>query len=184
MDVARRDRLDAEMLGEIAQEPEPPRVPALVGTLELDVEALRAECSGQARSGVRIEQPETSTCTAGETDETLVRLRDRVQRDGRRQRLAVLASDTSRPRMCGRQEPAEVRVPATRLDQQRDVRAAVERDLGARDRPDAEGLRRVRELERPVDPVMIGQRQSLVAELRCAGRQLLGQRSTIEKRLG
>ena len=174
MDVSGRDRLDVEVLGEVAQEPEPPCVTTLVGTLELDAEALAAERSGQARSGVRIEQPETSTCTPGEADETVVRLRDRLERDGWRQRLAVLPSGTPRPRMRGRQEPTEVRVPAARLDEQRDVRSAVERDLGTRDRPDAERLRGVRELERPVDAVVIRECERLVPELGGARGDLLG----------
>ena len=43
VDVAGRDRLDAEVLGEIAQETESPRVAPLERPLKLDEEALTAE---------------------------------------------------------------------------------------------------------------------------------------------
>ncbi len=85
--------------------------------------------------------------------------------------------------MRGREQAAEVRVAAPRLDEQRDVRAAVERDLGAGDRPHAERLRRVRELERAVDAVVVGERERLVAELRRARRELLGLRRAVEERV-
>ena len=85
--------------------------------------------------------------------------------------------------MRGREQPTQVRVPATRLDEQRDVRAAVERDLRTGDRPDAEGLRRVRELERPVDAVVVGERERLVPELRRPRRELLGLRGTVQERV-
>jgi len=45
------------------------------------------------------------------------------------------------------------------------VRAAGERHLGAGDRADAERLRRVRELERAVETVVVGERERAVAEL-------------------
>jgi hypothetical protein len=56
------------------------------------------------------------------------------------------------------QDPAEVRVPARRLDEKRDVRPAGQRHLGPGDRPDAERLGRVRVLERTVDAVVVGER--------------------------
>jgi hypothetical protein len=81
------------------------------------------------------------------------------------------------------QQPAEVRVAARVLGEERHVRAALERHLGAGDRPDAEGLRRVRELERAVDPVVVGDRERLVAELRSPQRQLLRKRRAVEERV-
>ena len=51
--------------------------------------------------------------------------------------------------------------------------AAVECDLRAGDRADADELGRVRELERPVDAVVVGERERLVAELRRAQGELL-----------
>ena len=73
VDVPGRDRLDAEVLGEVAQEAEPPRVAPLERPLELDEEALPAERARQARRGVRVEEAEAASRAAGEADEPLVR---------------------------------------------------------------------------------------------------------------
>ena len=61
------------------------------------------------------------------------------------------------------------------------MRAAVERELRARDRPHAERLRRVSELERAVDAVVVGECERLVPELRGARRELLGMRRSVEE---
>jgi len=61
---------------------------------------------------------------------------------------------------------------------------ACERDFGARDRLDAERLRRVRELERAVDAVVVGERERFVAELGRPGGELLGLRGAVEERIG
>ena len=183
VDVAGRDRLDAEVLGEVAQEAEPARVSALERALELDVEALPPECAREPRRRVRIEEPETAARAAREADEPLVQLGDGLERDRRRQRLAVLSPRSAGPRMRRRQQAAEVRVAAPRLDEQRDVRAAVERDLRARDRADAERLRRVRELERAVDAVVVRERERLVPELGGARGELLRLRRSVEERV-
>jgi hypothetical protein len=61
---------------------------------------------------------------------------------------------------------------------------AAECHLGARDRTDPEGFRRVRELERAVDAVVIGQRERLVAELGRTCRKLLRLRCPVEERVG
>jgi hypothetical protein len=172
VDVARCDRLDAEVLREVPQEDCSPRVSALERTLELDVEALAAERASKPRRCVRVEQPEPPPRAARKADETLGLLHDRLERHGGRQRLAVLSPRAARPRVGGGQQPAEVGVPAPRLHEQCDVRAAVERHLGAGDRPHAEGLRRLCELERPVDAVVVGERERLVAELRRRRRDL------------
>jgi hypothetical protein len=63
------------------------------------------------------------------------------------------------------------------------VRAAFERHLRAGDRADAERLRRVRELERAVDAVVVGDGERLVAELRRAQCKLLGERRAVEERI-
>ena len=59
--------------------------------------------------------------------------------------------------------------------------AALERDLGAGDRPQSECLRRMRELERPEDAVVVGQRERLVAELGGARGELLRLRGAVEE---
>jgi hypothetical protein len=63
------------------------------------------------------------------------------------------------------------------------VRAVGESDLGARDRADAERLRRVRELERAVDAVVVGERERRVAELGRLDDELLRQRRPVEERV-
>src|SRR5207244_10452092 len=60
---------------------------------------------------------------------------------------------------------------------------AAESYLGARDRPYAEVLRRVRELERSVEAVVVGERERLVPELRRPHRELLRLRRAVEKRV-
>jgi hypothetical protein len=62
------------------------------------------------------------------------------------------------------------------------VRTAVERDLRARDRAYAEELRRVREFERAVDAVVVGERERLVPELGGTRRDLLRLRRAVEER--
>jgi len=64
------------------------------------------------------------------------------------------------------------------------VCTAGQADLRTGDRADAERLRRLGELERPVDAVVVGQRERLVAELRRAGGQLLGLRGAVEEGIG
>ncbi len=88
------------------------------------------------------------------------------------------------PRVRGGQQPAEVRVALRGLDEQRDVQAAVEGDLRPGDRPDTEVLCGVRELERPVDAVVVGEGERRVAELGGPGRQLLRLRRAVEERVG
>ena len=100
----------------------------------------------------------------------------------RRQRLRAFLRPRSRVRRG--QQAAEVRVALRRLDEQRHVRAVRERHLGAGDRAHAERPRRVRELERAVHPVVVGQRERLVAQLGRAGCELLRQRGAVEERIG
>jgi hypothetical protein len=63
------------------------------------------------------------------------------------------------------------------------MRAVEERHLGAGDRPHAERLRRVRELERAVDAVVVGQRERLVSQLGRARRELFRQRGAVQERI-
>src|SRR4030095_4909139 len=110
MDVPGCDRLDAEVLGEVAQKGESPRVPSLERPLELDEEALPAERPRQARRRVRVEEAEATPSTTGEADEALAQLRHRFERHRRRQRLSIFASWTTRPCMRSREQAAEVHV--------------------------------------------------------------------------
>ena len=183
VDVAGRDRLDAEVLGEVAQERQPARVAALERALELDEEALAAERAGEARCGVRIEQAEAVPRAAGEADEPLVQLRDGLERTE-----GGSGSRSSRP---ARRVPAcavvsrRQRFAYPRRDSTSSVTCAPPSSVTSAPviAPHAERLRRVRELERAVDAVVVGERERLVAELRRARRELLRLRRPVEERV-
>ena len=180
MRVAGGDGPDADRLGEVAQRGEPAGVAPLVRALQLHEEPFAPERPCQRRRTVRASRREPVPGAAGEADEALVQLGH--QRGGER-RWRGLRRPGAGVRVRGGQQPAEIRVAARRLDEQRHVRAVRQRHLGARDRPHAERLRRMRELERAVDAVVVGQRERLVAELGRARRQLLRQRGTVQERI-
>ena len=171
MGVPGDDGLDAGVLGEIAQERVAARVPALERPLQLDVEALPPERAGELGGGVRVADAEPVARAAGEADEAVVQLREQHGIERWRHELSFFGP---RVRVRRGEQPAEVRVALRRLDEERHVRAADKRHLGAGDRADADELRRVGELERAVDAVVVGERERLVAELRRPQRQLLG----------
>jgi hypothetical protein len=81
------------------------------------------------------------------------------------------------------QQPAEVRVALRGLDEQGDVSAPDEVDLGAGDRADTERLGRVGELERAAHGVVVGERERLVPEVGGARGELVGQRGAVEERV-
>jgi hypothetical protein len=182
MDVAGRDCRDPQVAGELAQGGASAGVSALVGALELDEEAVAAEGVGDAGDGVRVARAEPVPRAAGQADEPLGVCEQRLERQLGRERVGALL----RPRAGVRlgQEPAEVRVPRRRLDEQRDVRAAGQRQLGAGDRLDAERLGRVGVLQRAADGVVVGERERLVAEVGGARGELVGQRGAVEERIG
>ncbi len=62
--------------------------------------------------------------------------------------------------------------------------AVVERQLGARDRPHAERLQRLRHLHGAVEPVVVGQRESAVALLGRYAGELSRMRRAVEERVG
>ena len=62
--------------------------------------------------------------------------------------------------------------------------AVVERQLGARDRPDPERLQRLRHLHGAVQPVVVGQREGGVALLSGRPGQLDRMRCPVEERIG
>jgi hypothetical protein len=80
-------------------------------------------------------------------------------------------------------QPAEVGVALRRLDEQGDVGAPGEGDLGTGDRAKVERLRRMRELERSADTVVVGERERLVTEIGGPRGELLGQRGAVEERV-
>jgi hypothetical protein len=114
------------------------------------------------------------TSAAGEANEPVVALGELSQRQ---RGLETVVS------VCLCEQPAKIRVASRRFDEERHVGAALERHLSTRDRPYAEGLRRVRELERAVDTVVVGEGERLVAELGSPDHELLGLRRPVEKRI-
>jgi hypothetical protein len=181
VDVAGGDGGDAEVAGELAQRGVAAGVSALVRSLELDVEAVTSEGDRDAGGGVRIVRCEPVPRAAGQADEPLGVLEQRVERQLGRQRVGSLLRPGTGVRLG--QQPAEVRVARRGLDEQRDVGAAGQRQLGAGDRPDAERLGRLGELERAADGVVVGERERLVAEVRGARGELVGQRGAVEERV-
>ena len=147
VDVPGDDRLDADRLRELPQPSIALRVSALVRPLELDEEPVLPEDRRQLRRAVAVPCRETVPCAAGQADKPFVELREQVPIERGRDRLRRLGPS---PGMRRGQQPAQIRVPTRRLDEQCHVRPVRERHLRPGDRPHAERLRRVRELERPV----------------------------------
>src|SRR5437899_12697482 len=79
-------------------------------------------------------------------------------------------------------QPAEVRVPFRRLREQRHVGTVEQGQLCAGDRLETELFRFLRERHRAVQPVVVGERERGVAELRRGERKLLGARGVVEER--
>ena len=100
VDVAGRDRLDAQVLGEVAEQEVAARVASLVRALELDEEAV-SEGGGKPCGPVRVDDAESLARAAGEADEAVGELRDELERD---RRAAAAAR--------GRAPAAKTRVPA------------------------------------------------------------------------
>ena len=75
VDVPGGDRADAERLRERAQRGVPAGVAALVGPLELDVEAVAAEGAGEIGGGVGIANGQPVPRATREADEALAQLR-------------------------------------------------------------------------------------------------------------
>ena len=184
VDVPRRDRLDAEMLGEVAKRRVPPRVAPLVRALELDEEAVAAERGREPGGTVRVAERKPVTGTAREADEPVGEGGEGLERDGGLEEHAVLLPRRTSPGMRRGEDAAEVRVALPGLAKERDVGAVGNRHLRAGDRADPGELRRMRELERAVDAVVVGERECLVAELRRPGHELLGVRRPVEERVG
>jgi hypothetical protein len=73
MDITGDDRPDAARLGKIAQACIAARVATLVRTLELDEEALAAECAASRAAAFGL-RTATRACATGEADEPVVQL--------------------------------------------------------------------------------------------------------------
>jgi hypothetical protein len=122
-------------------------------------------------------------CAPGEADEPVVQLFEQALVQCGICRRLGFPSDRSRVCVRRRDQPAEVRVALRRLDEDGHVRAVGESQLGAGNGAHAEMLGRVRELERAVDPVVVGECECGIAELGGADCELLRQRRSVEERV-
>ena len=156
MNVARGNSADTEIAGELAQPCIPPGIAAQVRPLELDEEALPSERAAEPCRAVRIAYCQPMARTPREADKTFVALLEASEVDGGVEPLVSMA-------LC--EKPAQVCVARRGLDQERDMSAAGQSHLRPCDRPHAERLRRVRELERAIDAVVVGQGERRVVEL-------------------
>ncbi len=204
VDVPGCDRRHAEGCCEALEGRVSARVASLEWPLELDVERA-GERAREIGCRLRIDAAEPLPRAAGEADEPFGVLGDELRGRSRWQQVAAVPSRRRnlpvppspfpvacadgrlrRPGSCVRvrEDPAKVRVAALALAEERDVRAAGERHLSTGDCAHPEALARVGELERPVDAVVVGQGEGVVAELRGARCELFRQRGAVEERVG
>ena len=174
VDVARRHARDARAAAASAASAAVARaVVALEGALQLDPEARRARRRRSSRRSVGSSRTPRARAAA-QADEPLgVLLAASSSGDRRRAERRAAPGAVARVRVRAREQPAQVAPARGVLDQQREVAHAVR--AGARRsarsisapwiarRP--ERLRRLRELHRARDRVVVGQRQRRVAQL-------------------
>ena len=200
----------AEALGQLAEQPVAAPVALPVGPLQLDAKAIGPEDAqqppghrGRARMVARLharghravagaarqaDEPGRAALDLGQRHARLLVERilprppavDHLRRGVR----PALARPAPRVPVRGGDQPAEVGVALARLAQQREMAAVVERELGAGDRPDAERLEGVGHLHRPVQPVVVGQRERFMALLGSRSGQLQRVRGPVEERVG
>ncbi len=113
---------------------------------------------------------------AGENDQPVV---TRFERGERQSRIEPLGAQVGL-----RQQATEIRVALRSLRKQHDMTAITECDFGAGDRLHAERLRGVRECERAVDAVAVGEGDGGVSEPMRFSEELVGWGGSIEKRIG
>ncbi len=180
--VGRRHRVEPGVVREIAQRAGQGAVAANVIALQLDEEPVppehRAAALGQPARGrlPRSAQDRRQQTRAAprQDDQPLVPCFERGEIEPR-----VAAVFPAEMRL--REQAAQVRIAPRRLGEQGDVRPVEQRDLGAGDRLEAVLRRPLRERHRAVQSVVIGERESRIAETRCLEHQVLGQRRAIEE---
>src|SRR3990170_1353172 len=157
VDVIRRD--DAEV--ELVRQGDEALVTRLVlvdkVVLQLDEEALAAEDVAVARRGLErgsrlaalYQGRDLALATAGKGDEALGVLRQPLEAHAR---LAPRGAEVG-----AAEQAREVSVATRRLGEQRQMRFVRQRDLGAGDRPQVPRLRRLGELHRAGEVVVVGQ---------------------------
>ena len=175
--VARRDAGHAQALGEASEQPVARAVAAPERALELDAKAIAAEGRQQA---LPVALGRAVARAAGQAHDALRVLGDLRERRVRRRSLARVGA---RVRMRRRHEPAEVGVAGAVGREQGQVGAVIEGHLHARDRLDPQPLACVRELHRPPQAVVVGERDRLVAVHRGGRGDLLRRRRPVQERV-
>ncbi len=208
VDVAGRHAGHPEQRRELAEPAVAGAIAAPERHLQLDAEAIAAECCEQrpaellGAAPIAAGDPSRQRSVAGATrqaDEPLGVPLDVAHRDERGQGEALAAG----PGVGEGEQSAEVAV-ADRIDDEqgqvegagravaaeaglgrsRGSAAAGHRQLGAGDRSDPLGMTGAGELHRSPDAVVVGQRQLPVAELGGAQRELVGARGPVQEREG
>jgi hypothetical protein len=146
--------------------------------LQLDTQPLGPE--GVTQTAQRRLVMHAMQCAATETDEALAVSTHRVERHrGRRRRRA--GPPVARLRMCGGDDPAQVRPAAGVGHEQREVATVLQVELGPVDRPEAQPTGGARELHRSRNRVVVGERHRGVAEGERGRDKLAGQRGAVEE---
>ncbi len=174
MGVAGRNRPHPQPVGQLGEQPVAAGVAARVRALQLDGEPVAAEHRPQPQ-GQLLGLAQAALGHRPGEDAVAGAARQAVQAVGvpgdlveRRHGSAAVAG------VGGGDQPAQVAIAGGVLDQQGEVGAAGQRDLGAGDGPQAGLAGGVGERQRPAQAVVVGQRDRLVAERRRPLGQLLG----------
>ena len=191
LEAGARRRVRVGVAGRDARHAESPRqrleaaverpVVAMERALELDPERVGAEDPQQPAHRRFVVHAVTGA--AAEADEALgVRLEVVERRPpGCRGSGATVVTGV---RVCAREEPGEVRPAGRVADEQGDVAPVGQRDLCPVDRAQADPSGGLRELHRPRDRVMVGERQGGVAAFDRGRHELLGLGGPVQKREG
>ena len=173
--------------GELHQIAVAPAVVAGERPLELDAQALGPERPAEPpaeRGGLGVlpaldaAGQHALACAAGEAYEPFGAALDLGERDPWGQR----AGTHPRPLVRAGDQPAEVAIAGGVLAEEREVGAVLERQLSAHDRPQTERPRRLGQLHRAVDPVVVGKGERLVPLLGRHGSELDRVRRPVEER--
>jgi len=183
MHISGCDRCDAELGREITERDVAAHVATSEGALQLHEEARITERLRQPRCSIRLVDAEAVAGAPRKADQAAGVLLDERLAHRRSARLAILPARRAGACVCLGDDPAQVGVPLARFDEQGDMGAGVQGHLGTGDRPHAEALRGVREFERTVDAVVIGQGERRMAEVGGASGELFRERRAVEERV-
>ncbi len=182
MGVAGRHGPHPQPLGQLGEQPVAARIAACVRPLQLDREPVAPEHRPQPH-GQLLGLTQAALAHRPGQDAVTGAARQAVQAVGvpgdlveRRRGSAPVAG------MGGGDQAAQVAIAGRGLDQQGEMRAACEGDLGAGHRPQADLTGGAGEGQRPAQAIVVGQRHRLVAERRRTLGQLLGLGGPVQER--